>query len=239
VRILAIETSGPRGGIALAEDAGGGPPRILEETLLDEGLRHGRDLVLTIAAAFRRAGWEARQVPLVAVSIGPGSFTGIRIAVTVAKMIAWDAGAKIVAVPSFRALAAGAPPDRHRIATILDAKRGGLFASLFERAPNTGTGLLPEFNETFGPALIDPATLAARLSAPAYIMGYGITKAGDALAAFDLAPPDLWDAPPATVARLGLELAAAGRFADPLLLAPLYIRPAEAEEIWDRRHKSP
>ena len=137
MRILAIETSGPRGGIALAEGGADplSPPRIVQEVRLAEGLRHGRDLVLAAKEACERAGWDARGIPLVAVSIGPGSFTGIRIAVVVAKFLALETGAKIVAVPSFRALAANAPAEKQRIVTIVDAKRGGLFASIFERNP--------------------------------------------------------------------------------------------------------
>jgi tRNA threonylcarbamoyladenosine biosynthesis protein TsaB len=275
VRILAVETSGPRGGIALVEDTGdpAGPVRLIEEAQLDEGLRQGRDIVLLIKQACDRAGWDRRTIPLVAVSIGPGSFTGIRIAVTVAKMMAWDTGSKIVAVPSFRALAAGAPADRERVVTLFDAKRSGVFASIFDRAQAPGTagesprGLTPEsqapgtagssprhaggfLNEVFGPALIEPAALAARLAsmppagsgelgrtaAPAYILGHGIGKSSPALAGYELAPPDLWDIRPLILARLGLEMAAAGQFTDALHLAPLYIRLPEAEELWQRRN---
>jgi len=238
MRVLAIETSGSRGGIALAESAaeGAGPPRLLEEVRIAEGLRHGRDLVLSVRDACRRAGWTPREIPLVAVSIGPGSFTGIRIAVTLAKFVAWDAGARIVAVPSFRALAANAPADRPRIATIVDAKRGGLFASLFERREG-------RLDETFGPAVIEADDLARRLQParrgepPAYVLGHGIAKGRAALAGLELAPEDLWNIRPAEIARLGLEMAACGEFADPLRLEPLYIRPPEAEELWLRRHK--
>jgi tRNA threonylcarbamoyladenosine biosynthesis protein TsaB len=233
MRILAIETSGKSGGIALAESAaeGAGPPRLIEEVRIAEGLRHGRDLVLSVRDACRRAGWTPREVPLVAVSIGPGSFTGIRIAVTFAKFVAWDAGAKVVAVPSFRALAANAPADRPRIVTIVDAKRGGLFASLFERREG-------RLEETFGPAAIEADDLARRLQPPAYVLGHGIVKGRAALAGLELAPEDLWNIRPAEVARLGLEMAARGEFADPLRLEPLYIRLPEAEELWLRRHPS-
>ena len=93
-----------------------------------------------------------------------------------------------------------------------------------------------EFEEVFGPALIEPAALAARLRMPAYILGYGIIKGGEALAGFEPAPESLWDIRPQVVARLGLELAAAGHFADPLRLEPHYIRPPEAVELWDRKH---
>jgi tRNA threonylcarbamoyl adenosine modification protein YeaZ len=273
MRILALETSGARGGIALADG-----DDLLEETVLEEGMRHGRDLVPAAKAACERAGWESRSIDLVAVSIGPGSFTGIRIAVTLAKVMAFDTGAKIVAVPSLRVMAENAPPDRRRVAAIVDAKRGGLFASIFERRGDANAVrargdadavrargdadavrargdadavrarggsrgvspsglLLEEFNEIFRPALIEPEDLARHLEAPAFILGRGIVKGREALKAFDLATEDLWDPRPAVVARLGAELAARGEFADPLRLEPVYIRPPDAQEIWERRRR--
>jgi tRNA threonylcarbamoyladenosine biosynthesis protein TsaB len=246
MRILAVETSGARGGIALAEDA-----RVIDEVFLDEGLRHGRDLVLTAKAACERAAWDRRRIDLVAVSIGPGSFTGIRIGVTFAKIMAFDTGSKVVAVPSLRVMAENAPPDRRRVVPIVDAKRGGLFASIFERrrtsdvtrAPSVSSGasapgaLLDEFAEIFGPALIEAEDLARHLEAPALILGRGIVKGREALKTFDLAPENLWDPRPGVVARLGAELAARGQFVDPLRLEPIYIRPPEAEELWQRRKR--
>jgi len=252
MRILAIETSGGRGGIAILEtpDTHGprADPAVLEERYLGEGLRHGRDLVPAIQDACGRAGWDRRRIDLVAVSIGPGSFTGIRIAVTLAKVMAFDTGAKVVAVPSLRALAHNAPADRQRVAAIVDAKRGGLFASLFERTGETLPGpavspgasasgaWLDAFAEVFGPALIEPEDLARQLAAPAFVLGHGITKGRAALAGFELAPRDLWDGRPAIIGRLGAELFARGQAADPLRLEPIYIRPPEAQEIWQRRH---
>ena len=268
MRILALETSGARGGIALAETASATTDRLnlIQEVRLAEGLRHGRDLVLAASEACRKAGWDKRAIDLVAVSIGPGSFTGVRIAVTLAKFLAWDTGAKIAAVPSLRALAENAPPDRRRIATIVDANRGGLFASLFERRTEGGLAARPVWEETFGPALIEPEALArrillceaalrceptppkqplrlrrpeARVAPPAFVLGHGLTKGRAALAAFDLAPPDLWDIRPASIARLGFDLACREQFSDPLRLEPIYLRRPEAEELWERRYNLP
>jgi len=235
MRLLAVETSGTHGGIALMEDG-----RVLDEVLLAEGLRHARDLIAAIKEACDRAGW-GRRTDVVALSIGPGSFTGIRVAVTFAKFVAWDAGAKVVAVPTLRVLAENAPADCGRIVPILDAKRGGLFAGIFERrddarARRGSGGALSNLEETFGPALIEPEALARRLEAPALILGPGVPKGRQALAAFDLAPEELWAARPAVVARLGWELHELGRYADPLRLEPVYIRPPEAQEIWERKH---
>ena len=227
MHLLAIETSGPRGGIALLDDSAG--PTLVDEVSLADDLRHARDLFVAIQGACRRAGWQPRDIDLVAVSIGPGSFTGVRIAVTLAKFVAWDTGAKVVAVPSLRALAENAPADCPRVATLLDAKRAGLFASIFERQGET-------LAEVFGPAVIEPADLARRLARPALILGRGTAKARAALAGFDLAPADLWDARPSAVARLGWSMHQRGEYADPLRLEPVYLRRPEAEEIWQRRH---
>jgi len=254
MHILAIETSGARGGIALADGA-----TLIDKVMLGEGLRHGRDLVLTAKAACERAGWDRRRIDLVAVSIGPGSFTGIRIGVTLAKVMAHDTGAKIVAVPSLRVMAENATPDRRRVAAIVDAKRGGLFASIFERRINGGApapieddavrarggsrgaspsgALLDEFNEIFGPALIEPEDLARHMESPAFVLGRGLVKGREALRAFDIAHENLWDPRPGVVARLGFEMAERGQFADPLRLEPIYIRPPDAEELWQRRKR--
>ncbi len=249
MKLLALETSGPLGGIALAEG-----PRLVEEVRLTEGLRHGRDLILVAKEACERAGWDPRRIDAVAVSIGPGSFTGLRIAVTAAKTMAWDTGARVVAVPTLRAMAENAPPEASRVACILDAKRGGLYASVFERRvarrdggspPHPGPlprgerkGMEARFAETFGPALVEPTALADRLEPPALVLGRGLKKAREALAAFDHAPEDLWDPRPGVVARLAWEPAERGEFADPLRLEPVYLRRPEAEDIWERKHPS-
>jgi len=225
MRLLAVETSGVRGGIALAHDG-----QVIDEVALGEGMRHGRDLLVAAQKACHRAGWEPRRLDAVAVSIGPGSFTGLRIAVVFAKVVAWDTGARIAAVPTLAALSDNAPPDAPRVACVLDAKRGGLYASIFE-------GAADDRAESFGPALIEPESLAARLKAPCLVLGRGVPKARRALADFSVAPEELWDVRPAAVARRGHAMLARGDAADPLRLEPLYIRRPEAEELWHRRQR--
>ena len=234
MRLIAVETSGLYGGIALADG-----PRILEEVRLTEGLRHARDLLVVVRDACERAGWRPREVEAVAVSIGPGSFTGLRVSVMFAKIVAWDTGAKVVTVPTLRALAENAPADRTHVATVLDAKRYGLYTSLFERRGG-------EVIEAFGPMCLAPQALAERLPAGTFVLGRGITVAREALARFDLAPDALWDVRPSVVARMGLEKLERGdpsagsgqALADPLRLEPVYLRKPEAEEIWERRKGS-
>jgi len=223
MRILAVETSGPRGGIALADG-----DRLVEEVRLAWGPHQGEDLVAAARDMFARADWTPKNLDAVALSIGPGSFTGIRTAVVFAKMLARETDARIVTVPTLRVMARNAPPEAVRIVPVLDAKRGGLFASIFERR-----GAL--LAETFGPALIEPKALAVHLSKPALVLGRGIGKAREALAGFTLAPEEWWDPRPAALAHLGLEALERGEHVDALDLEPIYIRPPEAEELWERR----
>jgi tRNA threonylcarbamoyladenosine biosynthesis protein TsaB len=222
MRMVAVETSGPQGGLALAESG-----RLLAEVHLAWGPRRGQDLVAAVRDACVRAGWRPTDVEAVALGIGPGSFTGLRTAVVFAKMMARETGARIVAVPTLRAMAENAPAEATRVAAVLDAKRGGLFASIFERA---GSG----WRETFGPALIEPEVLASRLARPALVLGRGIEKGRAALAGFDLAAEGLWDPRAGVVARLGAAAAERGEWADAMTLEPIYIRPPEAQELWEQ-----
>jgi len=227
MHLLAIETSGYRGGIALAE--GDAAPAVTVEVALDEDLRHARDLVPTMQAALDRVGWSPQDLDALAVSIGPGSFTGLRIAVILAKFVATETGARVVAVPSLRALAENAPAGTSPVACIRDAKRRGLYVNVFHRRGD-------DLEETFGPALIQPAELAERLPANTLVLGRGVPKAREALAGFALAPEETWDVRPSAVARLGWRAYRAGAFVNPMRLEPLYVRRPEAEEIWERQH---
>src|SRR5213592_2539035 len=94
-RALAIETSGKIGSIALADAS-----RVLCEEQFEHGLQHAAKMIPMIDRLCAAQGWKPRDIEHVYVSIGPGSFTGLRIAVTAAKTLAFATGAKIVAVPT-------------------------------------------------------------------------------------------------------------------------------------------
>ena len=143
-KLIAVETSGKVGGVALSE---GG--RLADERTITAGMRHGRELVPAIDAAFDRAGWAPGDVGVVAVSIGPGSFTGLRIAVMFARALAWRTGARVVAVPTLRAVAEQAPAEAARVAVVTDAQRGGVYWAVYGRAADGS--LRREGAEAVGP----------------------------------------------------------------------------------------
>ena len=135
-KALAIETSGRIGSIALidptAQTAAPISPLIIEEQF-EHGLQNAAKILPLIDRLLCARQMLANELEQVYISIGPGSFTGLRIGVTVAKTLSLATGLKIVAVPSVRVLVENAPPDAKHIVIVLDAKRDQIFTARFER----------------------------------------------------------------------------------------------------------
>jgi tRNA threonylcarbamoyladenosine biosynthesis protein TsaB len=222
--VLGLETSGAQGGVALLRGA-----EVLSRELLSAaGGRHGRELHVALDRILRDAGAAPRDVDLVAVSVGPGSFTGLRLGVVAAKTWAYAADCRLAAVPTFEALAAPwneGGVDARRGWVLADALRGDLFAQPFGRstgrwAPAGPLQLLSAeawlAQTTPGESVLGPAVSAwrDRLMARGLVLGPGEGGAPD----------------PVAVARCGLERAQRGDLADPSNLTPLYVRRSAAEE---------
>src|SRR5688572_30661357 len=133
-RILALETSGTCGSVA-ALDAGG----VLRELPLDPALRSARSLAPGIRQLLQGMGWQPRDVQLVAVTAGPGSFTGLRVGITTAKAFAYAAGAEVLGVDTLEVLARQAPSDAQLVQTAIDAQRQELFVATFHRTDDTAS----------------------------------------------------------------------------------------------------
>jgi tRNA threonylcarbamoyladenosine biosynthesis protein TsaB len=233
-RIIAIETSSRRGSVALAEG-----PRLIAQAEFAAGLQHAVELLPNIDNLLRQAGWPKSSLRLVFVSIGPGSFTGLRVAVTAARHLALALDVRIVAVPSLAVIADNArqvaDPPQH-LAVLLDAKRGQAYAAQFERAGDGYEMVRPAAVVEVEKWLQD---LVGQVG-PVAAMGEGVAQHRAAIekvgAGIFL---DEWSLPRAeSVHRLGWRLAELGRFTPSNELVPLYLRRPEAEEVWERRHGS-
>lgn len=100
MKILAIETTGVSGSVALADDG-----RVILARALRPETRSAESLIPAIRSVCAEANWSVREPELIAVAVGPGSFTGLRVGVTCAKILAWGIKAKIVGVDTLEALA--------------------------------------------------------------------------------------------------------------------------------------
>ena len=209
MKILAIETSGPT--CAVAVGSWRIPPRTLAAALAamrvvgrtgpESFTRHSDTLFGLLTAVLGRRGLVG--ITGIAVSLGPGSFTGLRIGLAAAKTFARFGRIPLVGVPTLAAMAAGVSGARWLVPS-LDALRGEVYAAVYRPGPR-GPWL------TGGPWVITPQDLAAR------------TPRG--------ALPVTGQPRAALVAALGAVRLATGRPADPDRLVPLYLRrPAAAEK---------
>lgn len=125
---LILETSARVGLVGLAVDG-----TVVSERALDETRRHARDLAPAVAALLAGAGLIPSDIRQVAVSIGPGSFTGLRVGLASAKAFAYAVGCDLVAVPTFAAIAWQSPPECQAVDVISDGLRGTVYAQRFHR----------------------------------------------------------------------------------------------------------
>ena len=127
--ILAIETSGRLGSVALAQG-----DKLLAESHFSGQMRHSAEIFPAITDLLSKFSKKPDQIEHVYISIGPGSFTGLRIAVTLAKTLALANNTKIIAVDTLDCIAANVNPrdKSEQLGVILDAKRGQFFIAVYE-----------------------------------------------------------------------------------------------------------
>jgi tRNA threonylcarbamoyladenosine biosynthesis protein TsaB len=223
MKLLAIETATRLVGCALWDDDGP-----IASNLLVAGQRHVEVLVPAIDELCRRAGISVADLDGVAVDIGPGLFTGLRVGLATATTIATARSIPAVGVTSLEALA---HPHRRRqgpLAAIVDARRGEVYWALFE-----GDG--QRLKELRAPAVASPKDAAQQI-AKVLAVGDGAVRyreifeaAGSEVAG----PGDMWPSPLA-VAELGMERIGGEAFEAGALPAPLYLRQADVRIGWDQ-----
>lgn len=125
---LVLETSGRAAKLGFGR--GGAVVRAVQ---LDDARRHARDLASTVDGFLKIDGLTPRDLTGVVVSRGPGSYTGLRVGLISAKALAYALGCKLVAVDTFAAIAAQAPPEAENLWVIADALQGQVYAQRFAR----------------------------------------------------------------------------------------------------------
>ncbi len=127
-RYLALETSSPRLSLAAGDEQ-----RLLASYQGPLEWRHADTLFDGIQTLLGRLRWKASTLTGIAVSQGPGSFTGLRIGLAAARAFGQASRIPVVGVPSLQSLALSAPPGARWINPMIDALRGHVFAALYER----------------------------------------------------------------------------------------------------------
>ena len=224
-RILALETSELTGSVAAMADG-----KVLAELHLDPQQRSAQSLAPAIHSLLGFVGWQPCEIRLLAVTLGPGSFTGLRIGVATAKVFAYAAGAEVLGIGTLEVIAAGVPLEATSVSVAVDAQRGDVVAQRFRRE---SAGWL----EAVGDAVLLPLEEWLAALPPGFVVSGPVLKkwAGPLPAGVTMLDRAFWHPTAANVARLAHRDYLAGRRDDLWNLLPLYSRPSAAEEKWGKR----
>lgn len=206
--------------------------RLLAEQTLPGQRRSTQTLAPTIHSLLKAANWKPEDVQLIGVTIGPGSFTGLRLGIATAKMLAYVTGAAIVGVDTLRTIAAQTSSHDGDVVAVLDAGRGEVLVGHF-RFDTEGVPFA--VGET---SLLAATQWLTELAPNAHLTGDGLRAYLDRLPDGVRVEPEVnWEPRAATLARLALHDYDTGRRDDLWTLAPIYCRRSAAEEIWERKQR--
>lgn len=222
MKLLALETSLRQSSFALLEG-----DQLLRQVELDPALRTAAALTPALEQAFRSVNWSPGQIELIAVSHGPGSFTGLRIGVATAKALAYVAHAEVLGIDTLRVIAAQSPAEVDTVQTIIDAQRQEIFTAQYQRQEGAWCG-----DEAAKIVEID-AWVASRQPGDC-VSGTALAKLREEIpAGVQILPETCWRPLAATVGQLAWADYQAGARGDHWKLAPQYFRKSAAEEKLD------
>lgn len=225
MKILAIETTERIGTLAAMDGE-----QLLHALRLNEEQRSAQSLTVGLRDLLTEVGWVPTDVELVAVTHGPGSFTGLRVGITAAKVFAYCAEAEILGVDLLETVAIACPEDLSRVAVAVDAQRDQVVRRLFQR---DATGRMrPDGEER----LIDWEAFLDELADDLPLSGPILQRKGKRSEVVTPVLDEAYWAPTATsIARLARLQYLEGRRDDLWTLAPRYSRLSAAEEKWAQR----
>lgn len=224
--VLGIETSSAIGGFALVDRA-----KPVVEIVADMSGSHVEKSIDLVRHLLNQAGLGIADIDAVAVSLGPGSFTGLRVGLSLAKGICFGRTTKLVGIPTLDTIAESLKPCDGKILVIRDARCNEVFFC-FYAAEGQMIRRLTEYQALSPSSVI--ATAESIGTRDLIIVGDGLKSY---LNEFEclvpkgarMAPQSLWLPRPAILASIGASKIAEGKTADIDSIEPLYVRPSEAE----------
>lgn len=230
---LGIETATWMGSLALVDDTAG----VIIEQSLNSRASHSERLLCALDYILKATNRCIEECSLICVSIGPGSFTGLRIGLATAKGLAYAADKPIMAIPTLEILAQGVPFTDVQICPVIDAKKKEVFVSLYRWDEGELFCIEPQM-------VVKPAALIEKITQKTLFVGDGLLTYGDLfkerLADLSLFAPPPFNFPRASIAaEIGIKRFTRDKkqILTPEGILPVYIRPSEAEINWGASQK--
>lgn len=226
MKILAFDTATMETTCALTEDG-----KVVAEASVNSRASHSEGLINMIQNMLCAAGWAMEDVDLIATGVGPGSFTGLRISVVLAKVLGRTLDIPVVGVSTLKALAREVATDGVVI-PLFDARRERVYAAFFEKK---GEGLVRLKKDDAYPV----ESIIKEAPEGAILIGDGLKKYREAFSAredFILYPDHLSRVSAAAIAFEGAQQFEAEGPSNPYALEPNYLRPTQAMREYRRKH---
>jgi len=218
--------------------------KVISESAVDVTGRLVERGIGEIEGVLGRAGIALADLDGIAVSMGPGSFTGLRVGLAIAKGLCFHREIALVGVPTLDAIAEAQVASAGFIVPVMDARRGEIYLSIY-RSDGSAVSRLTDYLALKPDAAIETIRRECGAS-PVLLVGDAITPYGDILSdgltsgsepgsvrasvtAVEFAPEEAWRVRAGVVGRIGFSLLAEGKVLDPVTAEPMYIRPSEAE----------
>jgi tRNA threonylcarbamoyladenosine biosynthesis protein TsaB len=221
--ILAVDTSTRTGSVAVLSG-----DEVLAEVAVTSQETHAKRLVSVIDATLVMTDQTVADCDGFAVTVGPGSFTGLRIGISTVKGLGFATGKPVVGVSTLDALAYQFPSFPHLICPVLDARKGEIYTALYESAGHA------KWNRVIEDCAVEPGEWFSQVGAPCLFVGDGtavyaelIKRTLGDLAHF--APPYMNKVRASVVGFIGMKQILDGQAADVEELVPHYIRKSDAE----------
>lgn len=228
--ILAIDSATPVAGVALMDEK-----RLIREEFSNYKKTHSESLMPMVDRVMRESGCQPADLQGIAVTIGPGSFTGLRIGLAAAKGMALAAGIPVVAISTLEVLAANVIGSEALICPVLDARRNELYGGLYLMKGFTPENIYPAgaydpevfFHNINEQVLMSGTQRCIILGDAADIYWSSVTRI---MGSRGIKAPAHLSLPRASaLASLGLHKLEQGDTEEPLNLSPTYLRLSEAE----------
>ena len=229
MKVLGIDTSTSCGSVGLIEDG-----EVVSDHLLNIPVTHSQRLLGAIELVLSEADCPIENLDGWAISLGPGSFTGLRIGVSTVKGLAFATGKPVAGISTLDVLASQIAPTPYLVCPVLDARKKEVYTAFYRFEKN----LIKRQSDD---QAIKPEDLVRRIKEQTIFLGDGAKTYRDfllsSLPSLSLFPPaPLHLSHGSMVAKLGSDLLERGQCLDLSTFAPIYVRPSEAEMKWQETH---
>lgn len=225
MKILALETATLLGGVAIVSETQG----LLVEARVNIKALHAEKLFAAIDWVFEVSQHKVESIDAIAVSIGPGSFTGLRIGLSTAKGLCYASDKPLIPVPTLDAFARTIPYTSYAICTMFDARKNEIYTALYRWQNN-------HLTKTINEMAVKPEDLVRSLKSDTVFIGDGAVKYRTLIESIfkgkykAMFPSNAMMIPSAaSVGELAINLSKTCSFANPVSVTPFYIRKSEAE----------